>query len=265
MSEKSEINVKVDWEIDELLVYRGDDIHITDEITIHQPTLNEICDYGEKTYFSMVYSLTSTGADLKWQLDELGVDYTQISDYQLFYSILVKSWKKEQTSILFGELDLQCFQLFTRNAETDESVKEDSDEVILYDQEHDIVIDERIYRCITDSLRLIHGTKRNDQLPANESTKRILIEDAREEYHKSMKNPCRSTLKNLISSMVNWEGFKYDHTSVWSMKIHPFMDSVRRTNKIKNANLLLQSGYSGFGINLQTIKKEELDWMSELD
>ena len=43
------------------------------------------------------------------------------------------------------------------------------------------------------------------------------------------------------------------------------MDSVKRITKIKNANLLLQSGYSGFGINLKDVDKKQLNWLGELD
>ena len=65
--------------------------------------------------------------------------------------------------------------------------------------------------------------------------------------------------------MVNCEGFKYNHSQVWDMKINAFMDSVRRISKIKNADLLLQSGYSGFGVNLKDINKKQLDWLGELE
>ena len=44
------------------------------------------------------------------------------------------------------------------------------------------------------------------------------------------------------------------------------MDSVKRINKIRNSTLLLQSGYSGFGINLKELKnKDELNYMGELN
>ena len=49
------------------------------------------------------------------------------------------------------------------------------------------------------------------------------------------------------------------------MKINAFMDSVKRIGKIKNADLLLQSGYSGFGVNLKDIEKKQLDWLGELE
>ena len=81
-------------------------------ISIRQPTLGEICDYGEREYYQMVYTLTSVGADLKWQLDFAGIDYTKIDDYTLFYSILSKNYSAEQTSILFGDsLDFSSMEL----------------------------------------------------------------------------------------------------------------------------------------------------------
>ena len=49
------------------------------------------------------------------------------------------------------------------------------------------------------------------------------------------------------------------------MKINAFMDSVKRIGKIKNADLLLQSGYSGFGVNLKEVSQKQLDWLGELD
>ena len=49
------------------------------------------------------------------------------------------------------------------------------------------------------------------------------------------------------------------------MKLYAFMDSVMRIKKIKNADLLLQSGYSGFGINIKKIDKNEINWLGELE
>lgn len=241
---------------DDLKIYRGKDIFIKNGITIHQPTLDEICDYGERNYWSMIYTLTSVGADMKFQLYDLGIDYTKIRDFELFYQLLFHSFNRSNTYILFGELDFSKFELMKHTQ---------SKECVLYDREDDILIDEYTYLTITEILRKIHGLKRNSKLPANETTKQILIDDAREEYERNKNTEYHSQLKNLISTMVNCEGFKYSHSEVWNMKISAFMDSVRRISKIKNADLLLQSGYSGFGINLKEIPSKQLDWLGELD
>ena len=84
----------------------------------------------------------------------------------------------------------------------------------------------------------------------------FLQRNKNKEYH--------SHLKNLISTMVNSVGFKHKHSEVWDIKINAFMDSVKRIQKIDNANLLLNSGYSGFGINLKEIDNKQLDKFGEL-
>ena len=127
-----------------------------------------------------------------------------------------------------------------------------------------VIIDEFTYEVITDYLRQVHMIPKDGRLPANNSTKMILIEDAKEELKKNADREYHSQLKNLISSMINREGFKYNHSQVWDMKINAFMDSVKRISKIRNADLLLQSGYSGFGVNLKDIPNKQLDWFGEL-
>lgn len=204
----------------------------------------------------MVYTLTSVGADMKFQLFDMGIDYTAISDFQLFYGLLSRGFSREQTAILLGNLDFPKFQIFQ---------KKDSGEIVMYDRETNIEIDEYTYLVIADALRSIHGLKRNNQLPANEATKQILIEDAREDYLRNKNREYHSQLKNMVSAMINCDGFKYNHDEVWNMKIHAFIDSVRRISKMKHADLLLQSGYSGFGVNLREISTKQLDWLGELD
>lgn len=252
-------------DFDELLIFRGEDYTISEHIVIHQPTLNQICDFGEKKYFQMVSTLTSVGADLKWQLDEIGIDYTQVNDFELFYSLLIKEYTQEQTSIFFGDLDFSKFKLYTNTINGElclvQYVKAKSSQ-----NEFDtVIIDSYTYYLIADLLRKMHGFKKNEQLPANETTKRILIEDDKEEYIRNKNKEYHSQLLDLISAMVNCEGFKYNHNEVWNMKIYAFMNSVKRISKIKNSQLLLQSGYSGYGINLKDINDREIDWLGGLE
>ncbi len=241
---------------DELQIYQGKDILLAPGITIHQPTLDEICEYGEHAYWNMIYTLTSTGADLKFQLYDMGVDYTDIDDFTLFYSLLAPSFNQSKTSIITGDLDFTSCKLIQEHG---------SEEIVMLDLERNIRIDQQIYLKFAEILRNMHGLRRNSQLPANEATKQILIEDAREEYELNKDKPCVSQLKNLVSAMINCPGFKYNHAQVWDMKINAFLDSVRRISKMKHADLLLQSGYSGFGISLKEVPEKQLDWTGALD
>lgn len=245
---------------DEIKIYRGYNIKINDHITIRQPSLGEIAEYGESAYYGMVYSLCSVGADLKWQLDDMGVDYTQIEDFDLFSHVLSRGYDVNKTKILFGEtLDFTKMQLMF-NKKLEENVL-----IQVFENGTYIQIDRYVYTAIVDVLRKMHRLKRNNELPGNEATRQILIEDARDEYEENKGKPRKSYLQSLISSMVNSPGFKRDDTTVFDMKIYSFMDSVARIGKIKNAELLLQSGYSGFGIDLKKIDKNETNWMGDLN
>ena len=243
---------------DELKIYRGEDFVISKHIILHQATLNEICDYGERDYYSMIYNFTATPQSLKVQLWDMGIDYTEITPYQLFYQLLYRMYPQEKTSIIFGDLDFSRFQAMQRK---------DDESILLY-QEIDgesVIIDEYTYNIIIDYLCKSHFIERDLKMPMTKSAKMILIEDAREEMEANKNKEYHSTLKNLVSAMINSEGFKYNHSQVWDMKINAFMDSVKRIGKIKNAQLLLQSGYSGFGVNLKEINNKQLDWLGELD
>lgn len=239
-------------------IYRGDDLVVSKHIVIRQPSLGEICDYGEQQYYSMVYHLAATPQSMKSQLWDMGIDYTAITPFELFYNLLFMFYTQEQTSIIFGDLDFRKFRVAKRN-------DDNSKLLIQIVDDEEVIIDEFTYNLIMDYVRGIHDIKKDERIPANQSTKMILIEDDREAIARNKDKAVHSLLKNMISSLVNSEGFKYNHSQVWDMKINAFMDSVKRITKIKNADLLLQSGYSGFGIDLKKINKKQLDWFGELD
>ena len=241
--------------IDELKLYRGDDFVVKDGMVITQPTLNQICDYGEKDYYSMIYTLTSVPADSMWQLDMIGKDYTKIKDFELFVKWLYNQYDQEQTSIIFGDLNLKDFE---------RCKKKDDGSIVLYNRKTNMIIDEYTYFVIVNILRKIHGLKRNDEMPGNESTRRILIEDARDAYLINKNKEFKSILKNMISTIINLENCNYTHESIWNMKIYPFIDAVKRSNQVKMADILRQSGYSGFGVDLKKLDNKQLDYFTEL-
>lgn len=248
---------------DQLILYRGHSHKINDYISIHVPTLEEICLYGESKYYSMIYTLCSVGIDLCWQLEEAGIPFDEISDYKLFYSLLRKYYDTEQTKIIFGDvLNLKEMQ-FLQNEKGEVYLGQ---KIITQNGEtKTITINESDYYEIVKYLRALHNLKRNDAVAGTKSCRMAFIEDAKMEYEAQLLEPRKSHLLPLISTMVNSDGFKRDDQTVWDMNIFAFMDSVKRVDKIRNSNLLLQSGYSGFGVDLKKIKKEELNYMGELN
>ena len=116
-----ELSIQRPDDIDYLSLYRGKPCIINDDIRINVPTLDEICDYNDTKYFGMVHTLCSVGVELCWQLDEIGIDFEEVSDYRLFYSMLAKNYNNEQTRILFGDhLDFSKMKLYMNK--DDESI-----------------------------------------------------------------------------------------------------------------------------------------------
>ena len=274
------------FDVDDLRIYRGSDIRITDKIIVTQPTIDQIIEFGEKRYFSAVHTLTGVGADFKWQLwDYFGIDYTQIEDFELFKKMicgLLSSKKKiykelkehpelyeehinKMTDEDWEELLFNPISLVLKNvdfADFEEYESDKSPETILYDKEHDITIDRLVYSKIVDAVRKIHGFKRNNEIPANEVTKIFLIDDAREEAMAAAKKEYKSVLKPLISALVVKTG-QIGSDSIWNTKVNMFFDAIKRVNKIQDATLLLQGAYSGFA-SLKGIDKDRLDWAGEI-
>lgn len=273
------------FEVDELKIYRGSDIQITDKIVVKQPTLDQIVEFGERKYFQSVYSLTGVGADFKWQLwDYFGIDYTQIEDFDLFKKLIVKSlsskkyiykelmdnqeiYQEELKKISREELDEMLVNplslvLNIDFADFQEYESDKNQETILYDKEHDITIDRFVYTKIVDAVRKIHGLKRNNQIPANERTKMDLIEDARDDAIRDANKPYKSVLKPLISALVVKTG-QVGNDSIWNTKVYVFFDAIKRASKIQDAELLLQGAYSGFS-SLKGVDKDRLNWTGEI-
>lgn len=266
-------------EIDELKIYCGDDFFITDKIIVTHPTLRQIKDFGEAVYFNAVKTLTSVGADMKWQLyDYFNIDYTKIPDYELFIKILKPLLscknklveadninkdvdKENKTDVYINPLQLVLKDIHL--ADFSEYKDEKNDQIVLYNEKEDIVIDKLIYLRIVDIVRKIHGFKRNNQLPGNERTKMDLIEDDRDEAMINANKPYKSMLRPMVSAMSVYTG-RIGDDSIWDIPIGQFLDNVHRAYKIEDAKHLMQGAYSGFA-SLKGVDKKRLDWTGDLD
>ena len=274
------------FDVDDLKIYRGSDIRITDKIVVTQPTIDQIIEFGEKRYFQTVHCLTGVGADFKWQLwDYYDKDYTTIDDFELFKLMICKNLSSKKLiykelkenpeqyeeyinkmteedwdELLFNPISLVLKDIDFADFKEYESDK--NQESILYDKEHDITIDRLVYARIVDAVRKIHGFKRNNEIPANEITKMDLIDDARDDAMAAAQKPYKSVLKPLISALAVKTG-QLGSESIWNTKINMFFDSIKRISKIQDAELLLQGAYSGFA-SLKGVDKTRLDWAGDI-
>ena len=241
-----------------LSLLRGEDYVINENIKIHHPTIGEIADYGEEEYWKLVSLLTAVPFDYKVAFYDMGIDYEEITDFTLFI-MLTQNLQKEETKILFGELDFSRFQVFTRR-----QAGSSEEDIVLRDEERDIVIDDVIYQLISDHLRMMHRTTRNQRKPGNEITKKIYIEEDRRAQERNKDKPFTSLLAPLISGLVNCADFKYTYETVWDLCLYNFLDAVHRIRKLNNYRNLMTGIYTG-NIDAKSVLDKQLDWLGDLE
>ena len=236
-------------EFDEAKAYIGADYEVNEYIKIKQPSVKEIIDFGEKEYYSMVYTITATPADMMSELDDIGVNFMEVDEFDLFRKLAV-GMTQDRTSILFGDLDFSKMKTYLDN---------ESKEFVLADVDNGIIIDKLAYYKISNYLRFIHGFKANRDRAANNTTRRIMIQIDREKKNKAKKEGYKSTLKQLISAMMRYPGFKYKTRELNECGIYEFMDTVKGSQIYTSSIALLQGSYSGM-IDTSKIKKENFNW-----
>lgn len=240
-------------EVDELLLYFGDDYIVNKYIKIHQPKVGEIVAYGEKSYYSMVQTVTAIPSEMKSQLWDMEprLDWTQITDFQLFM-MLAPSLPQDKTSILFGDLNFQALKPFSNPQ---------NDTVFLGNPQTGVVIDELAYGKITSYLCSAHNLTKKVEKAANEFTKKFMIDEDRQKREYGEKQPYKSFLLPLISAVKCRQGYTLDY--VRNMGIVEFMDEVNRLQVIVNSDALLQGCYSGM-VDMKKINKNEFNWCREI-
>lgn len=232
-------------------------IKINDNITIHTPTLEEIFDYGESEYFNLVYNLTATSYQLMLHFHENGIDYTQVSDYEVF-CLLGSNLPKEETYILFGDLDFSKLQMIKNTENNKISFVNDNGETI---------IDEALYYQIVAHLRVMNNRKREFKIPGNEMTRQIYIREAKLEREKAKRRPQKeheSALINIISGLCNHPGFKYNYSTVKDISIYALFDALKRIQAIDSYNHIMRCMASGF-MDTTKVNKKHLDWLRDLN
>lgn len=241
----------IDLDVDELQLYFGDDYVINEHIKITQPTVGGIVTYGEAKYFSMVHTITAIPSDMKSQLWDMQLDWTEIEDFELFM-MLSQTLTPDKTSILFGDVDFSKLKPFRNNENGD---------IVLANKETGLIIDQLVYLRIMSYLRKLHNIKPKVEKAANKMTKKILIEEDRQKILHAKDKPFKSYLLPLISAIKVRQGYTKDY--VRNMGLYEFFDDVARAQIIVNADALLKGAYSGM-IDTKKINKSEFNWMKEL-
>ena len=223
---------------------------VTEGVNIVIPTVGEILD-DEDAYYGLVSVLTAMPIDMMVQLDDMGIDYTTIDEYQLFL-MLFSGLKNQDTRLVFGELDLSLFK---------PAIDDEKQSIVMLDPTNGYVIDKSAQRKISDALRRIHHLEKNTRKPANAEAREYMLERARTKMKRRSKREHKSQLEPLIVAMVNTEQYKYDFEGTRELSIYQFNECVRQIiNKVDYEHRM-------FGVYMGTVKaselsQDELNWLT---
>ena len=223
---------------------------INEHIKIQIPTVGEVLD-NEDDYYTMVTMLTAMPVDMMVQLDDIGVDFTAINEYELFL-ILFNALKDKDTSLIFGELDLKPFR---------SAVNPQNNTIVLRNKETGVVIDRGIQGQIASVLRKIHNLKRNNRKPANQEAREYMLQRAREKMRRRNRRMADSQLEGLIVAMVNTEQFHYGFEGTRELSIYQFNESVRQVIKKIDYDNRMHGVYAGT-VNAKELSQDDLNWLT---
>lgn len=237
-----------------LSLLRGEPYNLNDKITIYQPTIGDIEKFGETEYYGVASLITAVPYDFKVPLDDAGIDYEEVSDFELFRAN-ASNITPEQTKLIFGEnFNLSNFS---------ECISPKTEQCVLYDEKTDTVIDEVVYLTIVEYVRKIHYWERNNKRAGNKRTKEFLIEEERQKLKMQGDNfKDVNMLEPLITSLVNCRDFKYSYSECWDLTVYQLLNSYMQIQTFLNYNNLATGIYTG-NIELDSKIKRDFNWVKK--
>lgn len=223
---------------------------VNDKISIRIPTVGEILE-DEARYNSIVSCVISTPYDFMVYLDDMGIDFEELTEYDLFL-LLFPSLQATDTGILFGDLDLSKFS---------PAINEENGQVVLLNLEDNIVIDRGVHDRICQAIRKINHLEKVIRRPGNSEAKKYMIERARIKLQRAARRKKPSSeLENLIVALVNTEEFKYGYEDVLDLTIYQFRASADQIIRKIHFNNTMIGVFAGT-VKAKELPQEDLTWI----
>ncbi len=230
------------------LLYRQS-VAVNENITIRIPTIGDVLENEDK-YYSLVSIITAMPIDFMVELDDIGIDFSKINEWELFV-LLSPALANEDMSLIFDGLDFSRFE---------RAVNTENGEIVLLDREDDIVIDRGVLASIASWLRKINNLKQDMHKPGNEEGKKYMIDRARKKREREKKKKRVSQLETLIVALVNTPEFKYNYDGVLGLTLYQFMESVAQVLHKVDYDNRMRGVYAGT-VDIKGMSQDDLQWL----
>lgn len=228
-------------------------IDIVPKLSIKIPNVGEILE-NEFNYYSIVSALTASPFQYMVQLDDMGIDYTTKTDYDLF-KMLFPIYAKTDLSILFGDLDTSDFDVCTD--------KQEGNEEIIYSPKNDIEINESVYKDLADAIRKINLFEKVKSKPGNESARKYLLEKERRKQKRNANKKITAYLEKLVVALVNTKEFAYDYDTCMNLSIYKFNQSLKQIQHKIAFDNTMAGVYAGTVDASKLNNKDCLTWIPQ--
>lgn len=229
-----------------------DKVYITDNIYVKIPTIREILK-DEQSYYNVVHSFTAVPYQFMVQLDDMGIDFTTLSPYQLFL-MLFTTYEKSDLSLIFGDLNTSDYTV---------EVDEKNSTLMLNSETNGLEykIDEFVYSQLVKILRKIHNLEEVRKKPGNDEAKRYLIERERKKQRRNKNKTYEPYLEKLIIALVNCPEFKYNYEETMNLSIYKFMQSFKQIQTRIDFDNAMIGVYAGTLDTSKMSDKSCLSWI----
>ena len=231
----------------------GEDLELKNGMVLHNPTINEVKEFGEFNYLYLIALITMRAYDDAVNLYDAGINYKEISDFLIFMRNM-KSISNEFAGLIFKNISVQDFDIMV-NKENQEMVFTNGD----------IKIDEAVYRDIVKFVREINYIEEKIELDMADGAHnmRFFIERMRHKQKKRAKQKPTPFLSNLISSMVCTADFPYDFDTIQKIHISQLYNGFYRKDKSDSSKQIRQAIYAGT-IDRKQVSNAMLNWYGDL-
>ena len=236
-------------------------------VTIYSPTIGDIVDVGEEKFYQSLNIIIGNTTQYRLMLWEFNIDWNEISDFQLF-TMLYKQIDPEVCKLIFGDLDLQKFEVMVKQQQPQSDDEDQTGEIVMWNNEDQVEINADVHNHFSQYLRAVFNMFPEEKITHDNNLKSWYISKDRRAAERAKKEAEKGKHKSfsiqpLISACVNHPGFKYKLSELNEVGVMEFYDSVSRLQIYEQATALMKGMYSGF-ISAKDIKPEEYNFMREI-
>ena len=277
------------YKINKGFLSSGKDLKLDENVIVKHPTIEEIENiddtiYSIEHYWQLANLLMCDPYENMVVLDDLGINYQEVD----YFDVFLYKWKKNiedynRNKEYFDEVNIHpndyiklamTFFLGKHNFDVQTVNYLNEKQLCIIDldkiknNEIDYCINRDMFNFIANFIIEINNIPREDRInPANEMTRQMLIEDARDEIKRRMRNQDNNsgkTIGDYIGEIKNGLCFAGNGGvsifNVNQLKIYQLFTGFNTIVSKNHSDHILNGIYFGT-VDLKKINKKELDWV----